>query len=90
MVCQCGTRIKLYLDLIENVQRRVTRQLPGFRNLTYEKRLKKNKKFLYWRTVEQGGGGYDEVFKIVHNIYDRTTIVFFLKVERRICHKATG
>ncbi len=55
-----------YLDLIENVQRRATKQLPGFRNLTYEERLKRLK--LPTLAYRRARGDMIEVFKIVHNI----------------------
>ncbi len=59
------------LDLIENVLRRATRQLPGFRNLIYEERRKNLKApTLSYRMAR---GDMIEVCKIVHNIYDRTT-----------------
>jgi hypothetical protein len=35
---------KIYnIDMIENVQRRATKQLPGFKELSYSERLKKLK-----------------------------------------------
>ncbi len=63
-----------YLDLSENVQRRATKQLPGFRNLTYEERLQRLK--LPTLAYRRARGDMIEVFKIVHNVYDRTTTVF--------------
>jgi hypothetical protein len=32
---------KKHIDMIENVQKRATKQIPGMKNLSYEKRLRK-------------------------------------------------
>ena len=32
---------KKHIDMIENVQKRATKQIPGMKNLSYEERLRK-------------------------------------------------
>ena len=56
------------IDLIEGVQRRATKQIPGFSNLSYPDRLKKLKlPTLSCRRVQND---MIEVYKIVTSIYD--------------------
>ena len=60
-------RKKLITDL-ENVQRRVTKQLPGMKEISYEERLKILKlPTLQYRRIR---GDMIEVFKIMNNYYD--------------------
>jgi len=62
----CPFKIK-YLTEIENVQRRATKQIPGFKNYTYEERLKKLKlPTLVFRRIR---GDMIETYKILNNIY---------------------
>ena len=58
-----------YIDALENVQRRATRQLPGMSDLSYPDRLKRlNLPTLAYRRVR---GDMIQCFKISHDIYDR-------------------
>ena len=53
---------------IENVQRRATKQIPGFRDLTYKERLTRLKlPTLAFRRLR---GDMIETYKILNNIYD--------------------
>jgi hypothetical protein len=55
-------------DQIESVQRRATKTIPGFKDLTYEQRLiKLNLPTLKYRRIR---GDMIETFKIVRGIYD--------------------
>ena len=57
-----------YIDSIENVQRRATKQIPGFKNLSYEERLRRLKlPSLKFRRIR---GDMIETYKILCNIYD--------------------
>jgi len=56
------------ITLLENVQRRATRCVPGLENLTYKQRLERlNLPTLQYRRYR---GDMIEVYKIAHNIYD--------------------
>ena len=56
-------------DVIENVQRRATKQIPSLKNLEYTDRLKKLKMpTLKYRRLR---GDMSETFKIINGIYDR-------------------
>ena len=60
--------LRKHIDLIERVQRRATKQLPGFKDLSYSERLQKLKlPTLAFRWLR---GDMIEVFKILHKIYD--------------------
>jgi len=60
---------------IERVQRRATRQIPGFSGLTYEERLRKlNLPTLYFRRLR---GDMVETFKILTHKYDIDETEFF-------------
>ena len=63
-----------HIDMIENVQRRATKQLPGMKNLTYAERLKKLKlpSLNYRRTR----GDMIELYKILNHKYDREAAQF--------------
>ena len=62
------------IDLIENVQRRATKQIPTLRNLSYENRLKKlNLPTLVFRRLR---GDMIETYKILNNIYDEQVANF--------------
>ena len=54
-------------DLIENVQRRATKQIPSLKDLTYEERLRKLKlPSLSYRRIH---GDMIELYKVVHEKY---------------------
>lgn len=57
-----------YVDLIERVQRRATKLIPGYENLTYEERLRRTK--LPSLTYRRLRGDMIETYKIGKNIYD--------------------
>lgn len=57
-----------YIEMIERVQMRATKLLPGLRNKSYSARLKSlNLPTLKFRRLR---GDLIEMYKIVHNIYD--------------------
>ena len=63
--CTQAWRLHLQEDiaLLEKVQRRATRMIDGFSNMTYEQRLKElNLRMLETRRIE---GDFFEVFKIL-------------------------
>jgi hypothetical protein len=63
-----------HLDMIENVQRRATKQIPGLKNLTYAERLKKLKlPTLSFRRIR---GDMIELYKILNGKYDRQAAPF--------------
>ena len=63
-----------HIEKIEQVQKRATRQIPGFRELTYPERLRKLKlPTLSYRRLR---GDLIETYKILHNIYDPQTVKF--------------
>ena len=69
MLHQCGMLIKIYINAIENVQRRATKQLPNIKALEYPDRLKKLElPTLAYRRVQ---GDMFETYKILHGVYDR-------------------
>ena len=56
--------LKKHIDMIENVQRRGTKTIPGFKDLSYEERLKKlNLPTLAYRRIR---GDMIEAFKILN------------------------
>ncbi|XP_071145673.1 uncharacterized protein [Mytilus edulis] len=60
--------------MIENVQRRATKQLPGLNNLTYSERLQKLKlPSLNFRRVR---GDMIELYKILNGQYDKEAAQF--------------
>ena len=59
------------IEKLENVQRRATKQIPGFNNLTYPERLKRLKlPTLAFRRIR---GDMIEAYKFIHGIYDKNT-----------------
>ncbi|XP_071136617.1 uncharacterized protein B0403.1-like [Mytilus edulis] len=65
---------KKSIDKIENVQKRATRQIPGFNKLSYPERLKKLKlPTLSYRRVR---GDMIETYKILNGNYDPETSSF--------------
>jgi hypothetical protein len=66
---------KKEVEAIERVQRRATRQIPGFGNLTYEERLRKLQlPTLYFRRLR---GDMVETYKIMTSKYDIDPKEFF-------------
>ena len=63
-----------HIEIIENVQRRCTRQLPYMKNLPYQERLKKSN--LPTLTYRRLRGDMIETFKIVKGFYDREAASF--------------
>ena len=58
-----------YIEKIESVQKRVTKQLPGMKNLSHPERLKKlGLPTLAYRRIR---GDMIEVYKIIKRCYDR-------------------
>ena len=69
--------------MIENVQRRSTKLIPGFKTLSYEERLQKLKlPTLKYRRLR---GDMIEVYKILHGVYDErvTSELFNIKDQAR-------
>ena len=60
--------LQKHINMIENVQRRATRQIPGLKDLTYEERLIKLK--LPSLTYRRIRGDMIETFKIAKNYYN--------------------
>jgi hypothetical protein len=59
---------KKHIDMIENVQKRATKQIPGMKNLSYEERLRKLElPTLSYRRLR---GDMIEVYKIIQGHYD--------------------
>ena len=63
-----------HIDMIESVQRRATKQLPGMKNLSYSERLKRLKlPSLHYRRVR---GDMIELYKMLNGKYDREAAPF--------------
>ena len=63
-----------HIEQIENVQKRATRQISGFKDLSYPERLKKLKlPTLSYRRLR---GDLIETYKILHDVYDPQTVKF--------------
>ena len=76
-----------HIEIIENVQRRCTRQLPYMKDLSYQERLKKlNLPTLAYRRIR---GDMIETFKIVKGFYDREA-ASFLKMWSDIVPREKG
>ena len=60
---------KKYIDKIESVQKRATKQIPGFNNLSYPKRRLKKLKLptIAYRRIR---GDMIETYKIINEKYD--------------------
>ena len=68
------------IDVLENVQRRATKQIPSLKNLEYSDRLKKLKMpTLKYRRLR---GDMIETFKIINGIYDRDVTENFLEIDQ--------
>ena len=75
--------LKKHQQIIENVQRRSTKLIPGFKTLSYEERLQKLKlPTLKYRRLR---GDMIEVYKILHGVYDErvTSELFNIKDQAR-------
>ena len=68
---------KKHIDMVENVQRRSTKQVPGLSQLSYEERLRKLK--LPTLTYRRLRGDMIEVFKIMSGKYDPEVSDLFAK-----------
>ena len=69
------------IEVLEKVQRRMTRILPGFRDLSYEERLKSlNLLTLYARRIRHD---MTFVFKLFHGMIDLDASKFFQVVSER-------
>ena len=69
--------------MIEKVQRRATKILPGFKTLCYTDRLKKlSLPTLAYRRIR---GDMIETYKIINNHYDRVAIPFLIPADSNIC-----
>jgi hypothetical protein len=68
------------IELIENVQRRATKQVPSLKQLSYTDRLKKLKMpTLKYRRLR---GDMIETFKITNGIYDKDVTERFFEMSR--------
>ena len=66
-------------DLLENVQRRASKLVPGLRNLSYRARLETlNLPTLAYRRYR---GDMIEMFKLTHKKYDTDAVDGFLKLQ---------
>lgn len=78
MLAQYGIHIRPNIsEMIENVQRRATKLLPGFANLSYPERLRKLK--LPTPTYRRYRGDMIDFYKITRRKYD-TSAGYFLKM----------
>jgi hypothetical protein len=59
---------KKHIDMIDNVQKRATKQIPGMKNLSYEEHLRKLE--LPTLSYRQLRGDMIEVYKIIQGHYD--------------------
>lgn len=72
------------INLLENVQRRATKLIPGMKDTAYEERMKKLK--LPSLKYRRDRGDMIEVFKIVRGFYDKQGSAGLVKVH---CNKRT-
>ena len=72
---------KKHIDMIENVQKRATKQIPGMKNLSYEEHLRKLE--LPTRSYRRLRGDMIEVYKIIQGHYDpKASIIIKLMYDR--------
>jgi hypothetical protein len=60
--------LKKHIDMIENIQRRATKLIPGLSNLSYEDRIRRLK--LPSLSYRRSRGDMIEVYKIMSGKYD--------------------
>ena len=82
--------IKIYINAIEQVQRKFTKYINGFYDMSYEDRLKKLNltSSEYWRHR----GDMIQLYKIAHNHYDKLSLqdlITFKKDDRLRGHNFT-
>ena len=63
------------VDAVESVQRRTTKIIPGFRNMSYEERLRRLE--LPSLTYRRYRGDMIHTFKYMHNLYDSSNHSMF-------------
>ena len=72
---------KKLIVMIENVQRRASRQIPGLSHLNYQKRLETMElPTLQYRRYR---GDMIEKYKLSHDLYNKETISYFLDFRHR-------
>ena len=71
-------QLKKHKEMLENVQRRATKMIPGFRSLSYPDRLKKLK--LPSLTYRRLRGDLIEIYKILSEKYDPDVTKGFIKL----------
>lgn len=80
-----------YIEMLENVQRRATRQIAALRNLSYEERLRRLElPTLAFRRIR---GDMIETYKIIRKIYDEDVCdIFILRGEesQRVNTRSNG
>ena len=69
--------LQKHIDMIENVQRRATKLVPGLKNLTYKERLKQVK--LPTLKYRRYRGDMLEMYKLTHSHYDNSAIKNFIQ-----------
>ena len=79
MPIQSGTHIRKNITALENVQRRATKLIPGFKDMTYENRLRKLK--LPTLAYRRKRGDMIEAFKLTSGLYD-TALPSLLEIQK--------
>ena len=78
-------RLQRQIDSLENVQRRATKLVPGFKDMSYENRLKAlNLPTLAYRRLR---GDVIELYKIVSGKYDPEVCKDFIKMRKDVTPK---
>ena len=72
--------LQKHIDMIENVQRRATKLVPGLKNLTYKERLKQVK--LPTLKYRRYRGDMLEMYKLTHSHYDDSAIKNFIQLNQ--------
>ena len=68
--------LRKYIDMLEKIERRATKLIPGLRDLTYEERLKECG-LITLETRRLRGGGQIEVFNILNGYENIDSNLFF-------------